>query len=64
MCSVVIGDYIIRMCQLSSLIFSFVANMFYCGWLNFRGLPIFMVFVEGQIHIFKYPRISDFMQKL
>ena len=28
----------------------------YCGWLNFRGVPIFMVFVEGPIHKFQYPQ--------
>ena len=22
----------------------------YCGWLNFRGVPIFLVFVMGMIH--------------
>ena len=24
----------------------------YCGWLKFRGVPIFMVFMEGPIHEF------------
>ena len=24
----------------------------YCGWLNFRGVPIFVVYVEGPIHEF------------
>ena len=33
----------------------------YCGWLNFRGVPIFVVFVEGAIHEFQYQRISDFL---
>ena len=36
----------------------------YCGWLNFRGVPISVVFVEGSIQEFQYPRISDFLYKL
>ena len=32
----------------------------YCGWLNFRGVPIFVVFVEGPIHEFQCQRNSDF----
>ena len=35
----------------------------YGGWLNFRGVPIFVVFVEVP-HKFKYPRISDFLYEL
>ena len=35
--------------------------MLYCGWLNFRGVPIFVVFVEGSIHGFQYPRNGDFL---
>ena len=35
----------------------------YCGWLNFRGVPIFVVFVDSPIHEFQYPRISDFLYK-
>ena len=33
----------------------------YCGLRNFRGVPIFVVFVEGAIHEFQYQRISDFL---
>ena len=33
----------------------------YCGWLNFRGVPIIM---EGPIHEFQYPRIGDFLYEL
>ena len=36
----------------------------YCGWLNFRGVWIFVVFVEGTIQEFQYPRIVDFLYKL
>ena len=36
----------------------------YCGWLNFRGVPIFVVFVEGPIHEFQYQRIDDFSYEL
>ena len=36
----------------------------YCGWLHFRGVPIFLVFVEGSIHEFQYPQISDFRYEL
>ena len=36
----------------------------YCGWLNCRGVPIFVVFVEGPIHEFQYPRISNFLSEL
>ena len=36
----------------------------HCGWLNFRGVPIFVVFVEGPVHEFKYPRNSDFLYEL
>ena len=28
----------------------------YCGWLNFRGVPIFVVFVEGPVYEIKYPK--------
>ena len=31
----------------------------YCGWLNFRGVPIFLVVLEGSIHEFQYPRNSE-----
>ena len=36
----------------------------YCGWLKFRGVPIFVVFVDGPIHEFQYPRISNFLYEL
>ena len=36
----------------------------YCGWLNFRGVPIFVVFVEGSTHEFQYPRNGDFLYEL
>ena len=36
----------------------------YCGWLNFRWVPIFMVFVEGPNHEFQCQRISDFLNEL
>ena len=36
----------------------------YCEWLYFRGVPIFVVFVEGPIHEYKYPRIGDFLYEL
>ena len=29
-----------------------------CGWLKFRGVPIFVVLVEGPIQEFQYPGIS------
>ena len=38
--------------------------IYYCGWLNFRGVPIFVVFVEGPSHEFQNPRISDFLYEL
>ena len=33
----------------------------YCGWLNLRGEPIVVVFVEGQIRKFQYPWKSYFL---
>ena len=36
----------------------------YYGWLNFRGVPIFVVFVVGPIHEFQYPQISNFVYEL
>ena len=42
----------------------FYKNHNYCRWLNFRGAPIFVVFVEGPIHEFEYPWISDFQYEL
>ena len=36
----------------------------YCWWLKFRGVPIFMVFVEGPIYEFQYPRKSNFLYEL
>ena len=35
-----------------------------CEWFNFRGVPIFVVFVEGPIYEFKYPRNSEFLYEL
>ena len=35
-----------------------------CGWLNFRAVPIFVVFMEGTIHELQFPRISDFLHEL
>ena len=31
----------------------FYTLLYYCGWLKFRGVPIFVVFVEGSIHEFQ-----------
>ena len=36
----------------------------YCGWLKFRGVPIFMVFVEGPIHEFQYQRNGNILYEL
>ena len=36
----------------------------YCGWLNFRGVPIFLVVLEGSIHEFQYPRNRDILNEL
>ena len=36
----------------------------YCGWLKFRGVPIFVVFVEGPIHEFQYPWNGNFLYEL
>ena len=36
----------------------------YSGWLKFRGVPIFVVFMEGPIHEFKYPRNFNFLYEL
>ena len=33
----------------------------YCGWLKFRGVPIFVIFVEGPVHEFQCPRNSNFL---
>ena len=30
-------------------------NLQYCEWLNFLGVPIFVVFEDGPIHEFQYP---------
>ena len=38
--------------------------MVYCGWLKFRGVPIFVVFVEGPNHEFQYPRNGNFLYEL
>ena len=38
--------------------------MKYCGWLKFRGVPIFVVFVEGAIHEFQYPQNGNFLHEL
>ena len=35
-----------------------------CGRLKFRGVPIFVVFVEGLIHIFQYPWNGNFLYEL
>ena len=35
------------------------AYTLYCGWLNFRGLLIFVVFVESLIHEFQCPKNGD-----
>ena len=36
----------------------------YYGWFNFRWVLIFVVFAEGPIYEFQYPRISDFLYEL
>ena len=36
----------------------------YCEWLTFRGVLIFVVFVEGPIHEFQYPRNGNFLYHL
>ena len=41
-----------------------IENRLNCGWHHFRGVPIFVVFVEGPIHEFLYPRISNFLYEL
>ena len=33
-------------------------------WLKFRGLPIFMVFMEGPIQEFQYPQNDNFLYDL
>ena len=33
----------------------------YFEWLNFRGIPIFVIFVEGPMREFQYPRNIDFL---
>ena len=35
-------------------------NYIYCGWLKFRGVPVFVVFNEGLIHEFQYPLNCNF----
>ena len=48
-----------------TIIRTLISSIFtYCGWLNFRGVPIFVVFVEGSIHEFQYPQINDFLHEL
>ena len=39
-------------------------NANYCGWLKFRGVPIFLVFVEGSNHDFQYLRNGNFLYEL
>ena len=39
-------------------------DIIYSGWLNFRGVLIFVVFVEGSIHEFQYPRNCNFLYEL
>ena len=38
--------------------------VWYCGWFKFRGVPIFVVFMEGPIHEFQYPRNGTFLYEL
>ena len=35
-----------------------------CGWLNFRGVPIFVVFLESLINEFQYPRNDVLLYEL
>ena len=39
-------------------------GILHCEWLNFSGVPIFLVFVEGLIHEFQCPPINDFLYEL
>ena len=43
---------------------SVTVNPEYCGWLKFRGVTIFVVFVEGPIHEFQYPRNGNCLYEL
>ena len=38
-----------------------LSRYMYCGWLKFRVVPIFVVFVEGQIHEFQNPQNGNFL---
>ena len=38
----------------------FIWFFVYCEWLKFRGVPIFVVFMEGPIHEFQYPQNFNF----
>ena len=47
----------------SVLLLAYIGSR-YCGWLNFRGVPIFVVFVEGPVHEFQCQRKSHFLYEL
>ena len=42
----------------------YISSSKYCGWLKFRWVPIFVVFVEGPNHEFQYPRNGNFLYEL
>ena len=48
----------------SILVWCTYKHKIYCGWLNFHGVPIFVVFIEGPVQEFRYPRISNFQYEL
>ena len=39
-------------------------KLYYCGWLQFRGIQIVVVSVEGTIHEFQYPWNGNYLYKL
>ena len=41
-----------------------IQGIIYCGWLQFRGVPISVVFVEGPINEFQYQGNGNFLYDL
>ena len=48
----------------NNIFFSYYCLLRYCGWLNFHGVPIFIVFAKGPIQEFQCPWNSNFLYEL
>ena len=62
--NVLVGCVLLSVCRTHTIGISLTLAFLYCEWFNFRGVPIFVVFVKGLIRKIQYPLSSDFLFEL